>query len=577
MTDSGNVKWRRAVTALPAWVTSTTVLLVLGLLVAYPLGMLLLGAVSGASPRDISLLDPQLTATHLSRMGKSELVQRAVVVSLIASILGTVVAHLFGLFFAWTVARTKSGRGRSLEIIAILPLFLSPLLAGIAWSTLGTPHAGLINVVFRDLGINWQMNVGDLQWVAIIMGISYAPYAYLLCVGAFRNIDAQLEEAARVCGAPPRVVARRVVLPLLTPAITSSVLLVFVTLLTVYSIPFMLAEPNNLNFMTTYLWRLLAQSPAQYQAAAVLGLALTILVIAGLGASKWLMRGRSFVTVSGKTRAAAPLGLGRWRILVWIVAAGYAFLGLVLPYFALLQRVLRPRFIITSIGGLFDFSTLSLTNVRSLWEDPGLSRAISNSIQVGLGTSFFGLVFCFLLAYTLALTKLPGRGLMEAISSVPLAVPGLIIGVAYLWAWISLPGGLYGTLWILILAYIARYIPDATRTISATLVQLGPELEEAARTVGASRFTAIRRVTLPLSKGGLFAAGVLLFVLSVRELGSALFLYTSQTNVMSVEVLVKWRTGQIGEAGALAFAQAIVLFLPVIFMRRLAGLSQGRA
>jgi len=211
------------------------------------------------------------------------------------------------------------------------------------------------------------------------------------------------------------------------------------------------------------------------------------------------------------------------------------------------------------IASLFDLRQYSLVHFNAIFDNPLTIRSIYNAVEVGLITAVVGGALAFAIGYTVHRTHVPGRRLIDLIATLPVAIPGLVIGVAYLWAWIGIPGGLYGTLWILALAFIARFMPDTVKALSTSFLQIHRELEEAAWVCGKGMLTTIASIVLPLARPGVIASMTLLFVLAIRELGSSLFLYTSNTMVMSVLLLDYYEGGNIGKTAAFSLVQTVLL------------------
>lgn len=537
--------------------------LILAFLVVYPIGILLLGIFSKSPPQDLALNAGNFTLDHVRQIAGSSTMRGAIVTSFVGAVGGTAVAMAIATFFAWVVARTNVRHARAIELAALVPLLISPLVAGIAWARIGYPHSGILNTGLHELGIGVTINIGSLGGIVFVMGLYYAPYAYLLLIGSLRNIDPSLEEAAASCGASGWQTVRRIVLPLMAPAIYSAVLLVLVTLLALYAIPFLLGESNGVEFMTTYLYRLIYKTPPDYQGAATVGLLLTVVVLVGVVLQRRVLGRRRYATVTGKAFRPRLVDVGRWRYLLLAIAGLYILVAAVIPYLVLAITAFRQVQFFTSFANVFSTDALSLQNLHAVLDRAELSRSITNGVIVGVGTAVIGVVLCFLLAYTTERTKLRARGVLRAIITVPVAIPGLIIGVAFLWAWIGLPIGIYGTIWIVILAFVARHLPDGHRAMSSTMLQVHDELEEAARVCGASWVRTTRTVLLPLIRGGLLSAAILLFVFSVREVGPALFLVTSHNNVLSVQVIQSWASGDIGGAAMLALIQSVILLVVV--------------
>jgi iron(III) transport system permease protein len=232
-----------------------------------------------------------------------------------------------------------------------------------------------------------------------------------------------------------------------------------------------------------------------------------------------------------------------------------------LPTLALIVAAFRKFMFIRNVASLFDLKQYSWMHFERLFDNPLALRSIMNTMEVGIITAFTGGVLAFAIGYTINRTRFPGRSAIDVISTLPVAIPGLVVGVAYLWAWIGLPGGLYGTIWILALAFIARFMPDTVKALSTSLMQIHRELEEASWICGRGVLATIRAIVLPLARPGVIAAMTLLFILAIRELGSSLFLYTSNTMVMAVLLLDYYEGGNIGITAAFSLVQTVLLAL----------------
>jgi iron(III) transport system permease protein len=272
-----------------------------------------------------------------------------------------------------------------------------------------------------------------------------------------------------------------------------------------------------------------------------------------------VLAGRSFITVAGKAFRPRVLDLGPWRWLTLALALLYLVIVVVLPTLALIVAAFRRFLFIPDAASLFDMRHYSLVHFESIFDNPLTIRSIWNTMEVGLVTAVLGGLLAFAIGYTVHRGSAPGRRAIDLIATLPVAIPGLVIGVAYLWAWIGLPGGLYGTIWILALAFIARFMPDTMKALSTSFLQIHRELEEAAWICGRGRLGTIRSIVLPLARPGTIAAMTLLFILAIRELGSSLFLYTSETTVMAVLLLDYYEGGNIGKTAAFSLVQTVLL------------------
>jgi iron(III) transport system permease protein len=539
------------------WVTF--LLAILGFLVIYPILMLLLGALTDTNPVVEGISLRHLSVTNFLTVLANPNVAEALANTLIACGGGTLIAVVIGLLFSWIVVRTNTPFKRFIAAASILPLFAPPLVAGVAWAILGSPKTGLINTVFKWIGLDWRVDFYSMWGLVFVFGIYYAPYVYMFTASALRNMDPSLEEAAEISGASAFATLFTVTFPLIMPAIVSGMLLSFIVMLGIYGIPAVLGAPTNLAVLTTYIFRLTNWSPPLYNTAAAVAIILMIVTGLLVFLQQKVLSGRSYTTVAGKAFRPRSLDLGRWRWFTFGLGIVYLMVVVVLPSLALIVAAFRKFMFIRDVSSLFDARQYSLMHFYSIFDNPLTMRSIYNSVEVGITTAVVGGALAFAIGYTIHRTQVTGRRWIDVISTLPVAIPGLVVGVAYLWAWIGIPGGLYGTIWILALAFIARFMPDTVKSLSTSFMQIHRELEEAAWVCGKGVLGTIRTIVLPLARPGVIASMTLLFVLAIRELGSSLFLYTSNTMVMSVLLLDYYEGGNLGKTAAFSIVQTVLL------------------
>jgi iron(III) transport system permease protein len=472
---------------------------------------------------------------------------------------GTLVAVLIGLGFAWIVVRTDTPLKRLIAAAGMLPLFIPPLVGGVAWAILGSPKTGLLNTILARMGLDWRVNLYSMAGIIFVFGMYYAPYVFMFTSAALKNMDPSLEEAAEISGASSVRTLMTVTFPLIAPAIVSGMLLSFVVMLGIYGIPAVLGAPANIPVLTTYIYTLTNWSPPLYGNAASVAIILMAVTGVLVFAQNKVLAGRSYTTVAGKAFRPRALRLGPWRFLTLGLAMSYLFVVVVLPTLALLIAAFRKFLFVRDLPSLVDAKQYSWVHFDRLFANPQTIAALVNTLKVGLITALLGGALAFAIGYTVTRTRVHGRSVIDTIATVPVAIPGLVIGVAYLWAWIGLPGGIYGTIWILALAFIARFIPDTVKALSTSLIQIHRELEEAAWVCGRSMPGTIATVVLPLARPGVTAAMTLLFILSTRELGSSLFLYSSGSMVMSVQLLGYYEGGNLSITAAYSLVQVVLL------------------
>ncbi|MBA2401000.1 MAG: iron ABC transporter permease [Bradyrhizobium sp.] len=534
-------------------------LVILGFLVIYPIMMLLLGALTDTNPVVEGISLRHLSIANFLVVLANPNVGEALVNTLIACGGGTAIAVVIGLFFSWIVVRTNTPFKGFIAAASILPLFAPPLVAGVAWAILGSPKTGLINTMFKWIGLDWRVDFYSLWGLVFVFGIYYAPYVYMFTSSALRNMDPSLEEAAEISGASAFATLFSVTFPLIMPAIISGMLLSFIVMLGIYGIPAVLGSSTNLALLTTYIFKLTNWSPPLYNTAAAVAIILMVVTGALVFLQNRVISGRSYTTVAGKAFRPRNLDLGRWRWFTFALGIVYLLIVVVLPLLALTVAAFRKFMFIRDVSSLFDMRQYSMVHFNSIFDNPLTLRSIYNAVEVGVITAVVGGVLAFAIGYTIHRTQVTGRRWIDLISTIPVAIPGLVVGVAYLWAWIGIPGGLYGTIWILALAFIARFMPDTVKALSTSFLQIHRELEEAAWVCGKGMFATIRTIVLPLARPGVIASMTLLFVLAIRELGSSLFLYTSNTMVMSVLLLDYYEGGNLGKTAAFSLVQTVLL------------------
>ncbi len=553
---------------LPA-VWSGVLIAVLCFLVLYPTAMLVIGALTTTNPVVEGYHFADLSISNFLTVATNPNVGNALANSLIACGGGTIVAVVIGLSFAWVVVRTNTPCKGLIASAGMLPLFVPPLVAGVAWSILGSPKTGLINLLAAKAGIPFHIDLYTMPGMIFVFGIYYAPYVYMFTAAALKNMDPSLEEAAEIAGASAARTMATVTFPLILPAIISGMLLSFVVMLGIYGIPAVLGSPANLSLLTTYIFALTAWSPPLYNTAAAVAVILMIVTGFLVWMQQKALSGRSYTTVAGKAFRPRPLNLGPWRFLTLAMAIVYLFVVVILPSIALFIAAFRKFLFIRDIPSLFDARQYGWQHFTKMLDNPLTITSIVNSMKVGVITAIIGGTLAFAIGYTVTRSRAPGRLSIDIVTTIPVAIPGLVIGVAYLWAWIGVPFGLYGTLWILALAFVARFLPDTVKALSTSLMQIHRELEEAAWICGRGTVGTITSIILPLARPGVVAAMTLLFILAIRELGSSLFLYSSGTMVMAVQLLGYYEGGNIGITAAFSLVQMVLLGVLITVTNRL--------
>jgi iron(III) transport system permease protein len=537
--------------------------LVLAGVAVLPIAMLLFGS--------LRLDDGGLGLEHYEALAESESFRRAFANTVVSSSLGALLSLVAGSWLAFLVTRTDIPAKGLIAVVAVVPFFVSAFVHALAWSALADPTIGILNLVFAAFGWEARVDIGTIGGVAFVQGLYHVPFVYLFVSSALHAVDPSLEEASRTSGAGIWRTVRRVTIPLVMPAILSAGGLVFALMAGNFAIPSLLGTPANLEFVTSFLYQQLQLSPPRQSEAAAAGTLLMAVALLLYLAQRAYVGRRSYVSVTGKGFRPRIIELGAWKGVCVAGIVAYVMVVIVVPLLALGLRSTRAYFFVGELSDLWNPALMSLQNYRFVLVYDQVLRALVNTALLAAGSAAVGAALYFLLAY--AAERMDGRGSapFRFLVALPSAVPGMVLGLSYLWIALYLP--LYGTIWILLLSYIARFMPQGAGSISGSLRALHPELEESARVCGAGTARRLWRIMLPLARQGIFSAIVLCFVLAVTELHTSVLLYTARTIVLSVVMYEFWQAGQWGAASALSLIQSLLVVL-LLFVARL-GLGAG--
>ncbi len=479
--------------------------------------------------------------------------------TLVAGVCTTFFSLILGFSLAFLVCRTDMPGRRWLETANLVPFFLSPYVGAISWIYLLAPHGGLLPALVRThLGISLEwLNIYSVPGVIFVLTLFYTPYVYLFVTPPLREMDASFEDAARVHGASFWYTTRHITLPLVMPAMLSAGLIVFVTSAGLFDVPLALAAPRGIRFMPTEIFAMV-QYPSDLGKAAAFGMVvLTVTVMLTLWQRKFLA-GRRFDTITGKGYRPRTIKLRLpTKIAALTLEAIYVGGGVVLPLFVLLLVSFSKLW-----TGRFLWRTATTGNYEYILTKYDLTRtAIANSLFLAVTGATIGVGLAVLQGYYLTRGNPKRRALMETLLSLPLGIPGIILGLGFLIMALHTP--LYSTLTIILIAYIARFQPFATRNVTAMFMAINPELEQSARASGATWKQTMRHIVLPLLKPSLIASWLMLFVIFIRELGATILLYAQGTETISVAMVVLSERSS-GYVAALAVVQLILLLVAFI-------------
>jgi iron(III) transport system permease protein len=471
------------------------------------------------------------------------------------AVAATAMALVFGFVIAWILTRTNVPMRAALEQLMAVPYYVTPLLGALAWALLGSPESGFINQLWRAAGAKEALfDVTGPIGIAWVMALFEGSVAFVMISAVMKSMDPSLEEASQVIGASRLRTMIRITLPLVAPGVLGAAIYVFAEMLGSFSAALVLGSPNRFYVITTAIYQLVSQYPPRLPLAAAMGVSLFAVMFAMIFLYRRITAGRSYVTVSGKAFRPRVMDVGTLRWVLFAVCAVYLIMSVFLPMatllFASVQR-LATVFPKPPNLTLEHYTTaLSLNAVRS---------AMGNSLLLGFLTATIGIVLTGLLAWIIQRSRLPGRNVLEYIVMFPQAVPRLVFAFGMMWAWLVFPLPVYGTLWILLIAYLTVFLPLGVRTISGVLVQLDKSLEECGEVCGASWFYRMRTITMPLLRPGLIAAWLLIFVASVRELGASILLMGPNSKVLTPAIVEAFFSSSSELTAAMALIQTVVV------------------
>ena len=543
------------------------IIAILAVLVLLPLALVLLAAFSDAVPRPGNISLGGLTLDNLILLASPEALG-ALGNSLMVGAGSAVVALVIGAFLAFVCARTDAPLRKFIFFIGMAPMFIPALVGALAWSLLSSPSAGYLNILLRDLGIDFIINIYSLPGLIFVLGIFYAPYAFLLMHSSLSMMNADLEEAATVHGATLKTMLRTVTLPLALPAVLGSAILVFALTMENFPVAQVIGNPAGIDTLPTYIYRLMSATPAKSNQAASIAIVLTAALLIITVVQQRIINKRKFTTVTGKGNRPRQVPLRKLRWPFTIIALAYFAVAVVLPMLALLAASMQATPFVASISQLFETGAMSFAKLADVLGSHDFQLALRNSVMVALLAAIAGTTLSFIASYVRYRTKSRLGQLIELIAMTPLAVPAIVMGIGLLWTWLLLPVPVYGTLAILAIACVAVFLPQGYRGISASMLQMDQDLEDSAVMLGARRAKAIVSVTLPLMRVGITSSFLLFLMLSMRELSASIFLFTSNTRILSILVFDNFDNGQSQAAAAVSVLYIVVIAVLAVIAQK---------
>ena len=542
--------------------TTLAVLLIVGFLVLLPMVFLIEESLNVGDP----MAFPPVEFGFANYIAILEEDIKTVWNTLVIAVMATVMAIVIGFTLAWILTRTNVPGREKLERLMELPYYMTPLVGALAWAVIAGPKSGFINQLWKAVG--GTNDIADIYThfgIAWVMALFEGTVAFVMISASMKSMDPALEESARVMGASKLRTMLTVTLPLVMPGVLGAMLFVFAEMLGSFAAALVLGIPGRIYVITTAIWDSTLAYPPDYGRASAMGLSLFVVMFGMLTFYRRVIARGSFATITGKAFRPRPMDMGRLSWVLFSVCALYVALAVVFPIAALLMTSLQ-RFATVILSQ----AQWTLANYQVALSLGPVRTALFNSIMLGLGVATVGVIIMSLLVWIIYRSQLRGRGAIEYLVMFPQAVPRLVFGLALLWAWLNIPVGIYGTLWLLALAYFTVMLPLGVRTLAGVVLQIDKSLEECARVCGASWAYQMRTVTLPLLKPGILAAWLLIFMACVRELGASAFLMGPNAKVIAPSIVNAFATSGTELTAAMALIQTFTVIVALVILFRVA-------
>ena len=529
-----------------------SLLVIVGFLTVCPVVMLVIGSFSSG----FGTFDHFTTAKYIEAYTDPEfydVLWNTLVFTSGSAILSTALA----LFLAYMNTRTNIPFKFLFGVVTIIPMMIPHILFTASWAMLLNPNNGILNRLLMEI-FNLKdsiFNIYSLSGMILVEALLDLPIAYLVIVPAMSAFDVSLEESSRVCGASNLRTLMRVTLPVLRPAILASVILVVVRSLASFAVPSVIGMPGRIYVLASHIYRIVAIGYAtDFGRAAAVGMSALSASIGLIYIYRYLTaESDQFVTISGRGFKPSLIDLKQWRYPAFAVVGSLCFVLIVLPVMVLFYISMLPYVMAPSARA---FSMMSWKNWIMVLNDPISLLSLKNSLILGFSGATLGVILSILVAYVIVKARTTAAGILESLSFLSFAFPGIVVGVGFMWFFVRTP--LYGTLWALLIGYIATYLPYGVKPLSSAFVQIHSHLEESSRVCGASPAYTLRRIVIPLLIPGIVSGWILMATMFVRELTLSVVLSRPGTEVLAVQILRFAEDGLWGKLSALGILMIFI-------------------
>ena len=530
--------------------------------VAVPLALIVWTSFKTIRPGEAGFLDFSFTLANYSRAyGIGEFWQ-ASVNTVYFALASTALAFIWGTFLAWTVERTNTPLARLIGVVTLGRIIIPGVIITVSWILMASPSIGILNHLIASIsGVSRVLNIYSFWGMVWVQSLEMTPLAYLLMSAALQSIDPRLEEASAIAGAGTWPTFRRVTLPLVFPAAAAAALLLFIQTVESFEVPLLLGGRARVSVYTTQVYFNTSRMPTDWGLSSTYSMMLLLLAMVLLLVYFRLVRhGERYQTITGKDYRPRRIDLGAWKYSACALSLLLVFLITGLPFLTMLYASLLPRFQAPTAEA---FQAMTWFNYANLLAEDGYAlKPLWNSTLLGVGSATAVMLLVAGISYFVHKTRVRGRKILDFLGFAPIALPSVVLGSAFMWLYLLIPVPVIGTLSIIGLAYLTRYLPFALRFVSTAMAQIHSELEEAAAVAGGGWWRNFYHIYLPLLRPGLMAGWFWVMVHAYRELTISLMLARSNNRTASVIIFDLWSNGsfqQLSAFGVVMFTLLIAL------------------
>jgi iron(III) transport system permease protein len=485
----------------------------------------------------------------------------------------TTIGMSIAVLFAWLIERTDLWLRRLFFVAMLIPMAIPNMIYAMAWIQLLNPNNGLLNTTLQRIGLAFlQTDIFAFGGMIVLQGIMLASHGYLLIAVCFRTIDASWEEQSYIAGRGVWTTMVRITLPVLKPALLAAALFFTIVAMETFDIPVTLGMTSRIHVISTQIYWSTRPETGQLPDYGLSSTLSVLLVLIALVLVHFYQRqtrnAKQFATITGRGHRRRRTTLGKWRLPVFVFAVVFVLLAVVAPLFMLIWRSLLRFYLYPSLSAL---NLVNLNAYRAIIDDPDAPAVLTNTAILALGSAAAASALAAGVAWQVVRGRVTRawRNGLSTLAFLPQSFPAIVIGLALIFIYLWLPIPIYGTIWIIMLAMITKYLSYSVGTMVAAQIQISSELEEASAIAGAGGWRTYRQIVAPLLAPALAACFLWVMIHVVRELGLALMLYSLKTQVLSTKIWLLWENGRVADACATGvfavLALLILLALPSIW------------